>query len=377
MKIIVTGSHFTPAQAVIEELKQNPNIEISYIGRKHTREGDSSPSIESQVLPKLGVKFIPLITGRLQRSFTVYTIPSLFKIPLGFLQAFYYLVKEKPDVVLSFGGYISVPVVISAWLLSIPVILHEQTLVSSLSNQISSHFADKIAVSFPENEFAKKRKIVLTGNPIRKEILEDNKNISADFKKILEQSQKDKLPIILITGGNQGSHIINQTVSVIVEELTKIASVIHQTGDSKFKDFEKLSEQKNGLKNPQRYFVEKWIEGKNFGVLLRSVDLVVSRAGANTLLELAYFGIPTLAIPIPYLYKNEQMVNSKYFEKFGLTKILPQKDLTKESLLENIEKMLRDLNNLKEKAKKAKSLVIPDAAKRLALETILLARKSI
>src|SRR3989344_5972341 len=163
MKILITGAHFTPAVAVAEELKKTKGVEIVYVGRKTTQEGDESPSAESKVLPTLGIKFIPLIAGRLQRSFTIYTIPSFLKIPIGFLQAFFIILKEKPDVILSFGGYVAVPIVVMGWLLSVPIIVHEQTLVSGLANKISSLFADKVALSFLDKDRVNEKTIV-TGN---------------------------------------------------------------------------------------------------------------------------------------------------------------------------------------------------------------------
>lgn len=374
MKIFITGAHFTPAQAVIEELKEDPDIKIVYFGRKYTMEGNKILSVESQVLPKLGVKFVPIIAGRLQRSFTVYTIPSLFKVPIGVLQSFYLLLQDRPDVVLSFGGYVSVPVVISAWLLSIPVITHEQTLVSGLANTINSWFADKVAVSFPNHDLGKASRLVLTGNPLRREVVEPGGG-SEDIKRIVKLSEREKLPLILITGGNQGSHAINLGVLGVLEELGDVACIVHQTGDSKFNDLEALTDKQKGLKRPERYLAKKWIEGKDIGEILRNADLAVSRAGANTLLELANFGVPALVIPIPYLNKNEQMVNARYFEKSGLVRVLPQNELTPESLLVSIKKMVKDLPKLKEKTKEAKSVIVPDAAKRLVLETILLAGK--
>lgn len=363
MKILITGSHFTPAQATIKELQKWPETEIIYVGRRFTLEGDRSRSVESQVLPKMGIKFVPIITGRLQRSFTIHTIPSLFKIPVGLIQSFFIVWKEQPDVILSFGGYVAVPVVISSWLLSVPIILHEQTLISGLANSISAKFADKIAVSFAENRQFNGKKVILTGNPLREEIFASEKLINID---------KANLPLILVTGGNQGSHIINKTIRESLGVLNKIACVIHQTGDSRFRDFEKLSEEKNNLKNPERYSVVKWINGESMGAIFKKADLVISRAGINTLLELAYFGIPTLVIPLPYLYKNEQYVNAKFFEKLGLVKILPQNELNEKNLLKNIKNMLKNIHKLKEDAKNARSVVIVDAAKRLALETLLL-----
>lgn len=359
MKILITGAHFTPAVAVAEELKKNDRVQIVYLGRKSTQEGDNSPSAESKILPKLGIKFIPIITGRLQRSFTIYTIPSLLKIPIGFLQAFWIIIKEKPDVLLSFGGYVAVPSVICGWLLSIPIIVHEQTLISGLANKISSLFASKIAISFHNEKIFDKR-VILTGNPIRREILQN--------VKLSDQMSKNKRMQILITGGNQGSHVINLAVEESLSQLTKIASIIHVTGENKFGDFERLEKKENG-----RYKVKKWI-GEEWVAVLGSTDLVVSRAGINTLSELAYLGIPTLVIPLAYLYKDEQNINARYFENLGLVRILPQSKLSGSSLLATIKKMLKEIDSLKEKVRMAKIAVIPDAAKRIALETMLLAK---
>ena len=370
MKILVTGTHFTTAVAVIEELKKQTDVEIVYVGRKTTREGDSSTSVESRVLPQMGVKFIPIITGRLQRALSVYTIPSLLKIPIGVLQAFFILLREKPDVILSFGGYVAVPMVVAGWLLSIPIIIHEQTLVSGLANTICSFFADKIAISFENNNNFNKGKTILTGNPLRKEILNyDKSDLSDSYKSIFTVAQKNDLPVILITGGNQGSHAINKVAEDCLKNLLKIACVIHQTGDSKFQDYERLSERQS-----DRYIVSKFIY-QEMAYVLKNVDLSVSRAGINTLSELAYLGTPALVIPVPYLYKDEQNKNAKYFERLGLVKTLSQKSLNSKSLLENIKFMINDLDNLKNRAKNAKEIIIPDAAKRLALETLLLAKK--
>src|SRR5258708_5429670 len=259
MKVLITGAHFTPAQAVIEELQKFPEVKLIYVGRKTTREGDTTSSVESQVLPKLGVKFVPITTGRLRRVLDIWTVISLLKIPVGFIQAPFILMKESPDVIVSFGGYVGVPLVIWGWFFSIPIIVHEQTLVSGLANTISNIFATKIAVSFDKDYSFKREKIILTGNPMRKELLEGSKNIPADIKKAIQSAKSEKLPLIYITGGNQGSHTINTSVADVLEELTKKAVVIHQTGDSEFKDFESLSEKKKDLKNPDRYLVKKWV----------------------------------------------------------------------------------------------------------------------
>ncbi len=366
MKILVTGTHFTPAVAVIEELKELGEVNIVYVGRKTTMEGDKTRSIESKVLPSLRVRFIPMFAGRLQRAFTLYTIPSLLKIPIGFIQALYIILSEKPDAILSFGGYVAVPIVFWGWLWSVPIIIHEQTLVSGLANKISAMFADKICLSFTPPSPIQKENIILTGNPIRKEILKPGSKLDLRYERIFKVAKRQKLPVLLITGGNQGSHILNLAVEKILNKLTGVALVIHATGDNKFHDFERLEKLQN-----EYYLAKKWISDE-WGTILSKIDLVISRAGINTLTELAYVGKPALVIPMPYLYQDEQNKNAKFFRDLGLVKILSQDDLSAESLFREIKSMLRDLPSLTEAAKNANSAVLTGAAKRIALETLLL-----
>lgn len=367
-KILITGAHFTPAIAVIEELKKYPNTKIVYIGRKTTQEGDLTTSQEYQVLPKLGVKFISIITGRLQREFSIYTIPSLLKIPVGFLQAFYFILSEKPDVVLSFGGYVAVPLVLTAWLFSIPVIIHEQTLISGLANKVSTFFADKAALSFGQNT-SLDDKSILVGNPLRKEILSPVRMKSSEYIKIFGYSKKNNLPVILIMGGNQGSHIINKTIEESSKKLLSMAAIIHITGDNKYEDFQRITKLQN-----ERYLVKRWI-GLEIGAILQRIDLCICRAGVNTLNELALFGKPALVIPFEPLYLDEQNKNARYFQKLGLVKILSQSRLDGKSLLLDLKFMLKNLVTLTKAAKEAKKIIIKDAASRLALETMLLVKE--
>lgn len=371
MKILVTGAHFTPAVAVIGELqKMAPSAKIVYVGRKTTLEGDKAQSVESKILPALGVKFIPITTGRLRRYLDIYTIISILKIPVGFVQALFILLKEKPDVILSFGGYVSVPVVFAGWLFSIPIIIHDPSFIMGLANRICFPFADKVALSF-NNHNIKNGKIIVTGNPIREEILHPKGKIDSSYREIFQEAKKSNLPTILITGGNQGSHIINLAIEQSLAKLLKIACVIHVTGESKFGDFERLYKKRNN-----RYVVKKWIN-EEWGIILSRVDLAISRAGINSLTEFAFFKMPALVIPIPYLYGDEQYKNAHYFENLGLVKILPQSKLSAKTLMKNIKIMLNNINQLKKKAEKVQRVIIPDAAKRLALETVLLYKSGI
>jgi UDP-N-acetylglucosamine--N-acetylmuramyl-(pentapeptide) pyrophosphoryl-undecaprenol N-acetylglucosamine transferase len=362
-KIVITGGHLTPALAVIEELRKR-NWEIIFIGRKYAAEGNKTLSVESKVIPSLGIPFFPIQAGKIQRYFNRWTIPALFRLPFGFIQAFFYLRRFKPNVVLSFGGYVSAPVVFSAWLLKVPVITHEQTTVKGLATKFNSIFAEKIAVSWPNSlkEFPKK-KVVLTGNPIRKEIFKFNERIW----KILNFEKN--LPLIFVTGGNQGSHIINKTVGEIIPQLTKTANVFHQCGHlNALGDFEKLEELRNKLpsKLKSRYHVKKYLVVEEMGTILRKAELVISRAGANTLTELAWLGKPCILIPFPWLYQNEQEKNAKMLAQTGIAEILLQKDLSGEKLLHLIRKMLANISLYRKKANLAKKLVRPKANQKIA-----------
>lgn len=366
-KILVCGSHFTIAHAVIEKLIKSGDAEISYIGRRQTMEGDRSVSVESEIIPRLGVKYYSLTTGRVSRSMSVGALVSLFKIPLGFWGAFWLIQKIRPDVVLSFGGYVSVPVVVMAKLLGIKVMLHEQTLISGLANKFCGLFADKIAVSYAEGkyEFAK-NKIVFTGNPIRKSLLLGG-GVDSELKEFLGK----KGPLIYVTGGNQGAQAINNAIGEILANLCEKMRVVWQTGDSKQRNFEIAKMKVESLEDPKKVFVRKWFDAADVGEIMRSVDLVVSRAGINTLNELAFFHRRAIAIPYPSLYRDEQLVNGRYFEKLGLVKVIEQDKLKPETLLAEIGNQLK-----RGQVKKLhKDIVVVDAASQIENELMKLIRK--
>lgn len=367
MKVLITGSHFTPAQAVIEKLLQIPDIEIVYLGRKYARDDDKAASVESKILPEMGVKFIPITAGRLNRFFSLYSIIAFLKTPIGFVQSFYFLLKEKPDLIVSFGGFTGMPVIVCGWLLSVPSLIHEQSLKMGLSNWISSFFANKVATSFKETKisyFLNQEKIVVTGNPIRKELLNSSvpsKNIK-DFISSLKRRKKD---LVLITAGNQGSHFINLIVEDKLLELTKTAVIIHQTGDSKYDDYSNLEKHQS-----ENYLVHKWIKAEDLSFVLDNADLVICRGGMNTLLELAIKSVPALMIPIPV--GREQKQNAHYFKKLGLGEVLEEKQITPVVFMAKIKEMLDRKMGLKNLARTAKKEVVLDADQRLVQEILLL-----
>ncbi len=364
MKVVITGSHFTPAQAVIEELLKIPDLEIVYFGRKYARDDDKSPSIESKILPQMGVKFIPITAGRLNRFFSFYSLIALLKTPIGFIQSFYYLLKEQPDLIVSFGGFTGMPVVINGWLLSVPSLIHEQSLRMGLSNYISSFFAKSIALSFPSQKKSSDSKTIITGNPIRKEFLSPQEP-SKRVKDFIKSSNRRKKPVILITAGNQGSHFINLIVEDKLTDLTNIAAIIHQTGDSKYDDYSNLEKHTS-----ENYFVSKWIDSKDLSFILDNTDLAISRAGMNTLIELSLKSAPSLIIPIPV--GREQKNNAEYFKKLGLGEVLEEKKLTPEIMIKKIKDSLDRRIGLKQLANNAKKEIVMDAQKKLTQQILIM-----
>lgn len=360
-KIIITGGHLTPALAVIE-LMEKCEWEVIFIGRKYAFEGEKTLSAEYRITRKLGLPFISLTSGRWQRNLTRHTFFSLLKIPIGFFQSFYWLIKLHPHLILSFGGYLALPVAMAGWFLGIPVVTHEQAVNPGLANQIINFFAKKVAVSWPETlEKIKGKKIILTGNPIRKEIFAQTPNPKP-------QIPKNDLPLIYITGGSTGSHAINEVIKNILPQLLEKYNVIHQCGDSQeYKDYEKLLKIKDQLpplfKN--RYFVVKYLDFLEIGSVLKKADLVVGRSGANTITELAALGKPAILIPLPWAGQNEQFENAKILEKAGIAVILEQKNLTGETLYNNINTLSQNLEQYKKNGRKAKELVDLKAAEKI------------
>lgn len=337
MKILIIGGHLTPALSVIELLPKD--AEVIYVGRRHAMEGDKAQSLEFDTINKLGITFVELRTGRLQRNFTRHTIPSIGRIPLGMLRAIRILRKYKPHVVLSFGGYLSVPVIYAANLLRIPSVIHEQTLHAGSANKFASKYATKVCISFQSSaRFFPKDKTVLTGNPIRDEILHPSKKF--DFS--------GTEPIIYITGGNQGSHFINMLIQENLPQLLEKYRIVHQTGGSEeFRDFDKLSILRDGLNSAKKdkYLVSKYFSPDQIGSIMKAASLVVSRAGINTVSELIVLKKPGFLIPIPNTSANEQVENAMFFNKLGLGEMEEQKDLNPQIFILRINDMMDKLEN--------------------------------
>ncbi len=359
MKILITtggGGHFAASLPVIRKLK---NESLLLVLRKYAFEGEKTLSFESQIAKEENIPFATLESARLSRTLSKYTFLSLAKLPKGFLKGFFLIKSFKPDVVLSFGGFTTIPIVISSAILRIPIVIHEQTFAAGLANRIASKFAKKICISWESSKkFFPKEKTVLTGIPIDTIIANDSK---------IFENQKG-FPILSFLGGSSGSHSINVLIEPILEKLLKEFFIIHQTGETQtFNDFDRLTMYKKTLQKPlqDRYQLIKFTNSSSVNSIISRSDFVVSRSGINTVARLLYFRTPSLLIPLPFGQKNEQLKNAQFLKQQGLAEILLQQDLVPEKLLEAIQAFSANIGQYKKHEIQINQIVPVDASERI------------
>lgn len=318
----------TPALELIRQLKADKknDWQINYIGRKNNSSVDNTPSIESKIIPKIGIKFYSINCGKLDRRWLPNTIKGLPQTTTSLFESLKLIKKIKPDIIVSFGGYVSVPVIISGFIKKIPSITHEQTLTNSLTTKINSFFVDKIALSFKnqhQKEKLPKNKIVVTGNLLRQEIFNPQKNkIGNDID-------------IFITAGNQGSHTINLLIKKILPKL-KNYYIIHQTGKDDFNSFKQLTN------IYPKYKAFDYLESNDMAHVLNKTNLVISRSGANTSQEIVALNKKSILIPLKISQQNEQLLNALWVKEKNPqnTEIIEEKDIAEKNILEKINKLI-------------------------------------
>lgn len=317
-KIIMTGGgtagHVTPNLALIPKLKEN-GFEIKYIGSKD--------GIENEIITKNNIPFFGISCGKLRRYFDVKNFTDPFKIIKGIAQALIILSKEKPDVIFSKGGFVAVPVVIAASIKNIPVVAHESDMTPGLANKLSAPFCNKLCVTFRESlNFVKENKGVLTGSPIRKEILQGDKNKG---KKICDF--RDNKEILFIMGGSLGSKVINDEIRKNLNMLLKDFNIIHICGKGNMEE---------SLKNKEGYKQFEYVS-EELPDLMKAADYIISRAGANSIFEFLALKKPTLLIPLSKkASRGDQILNSKSFRKEGYALMLEEEEITEGVLYNKI-----------------------------------------
>jgi UDP-N-acetylglucosamine--N-acetylmuramyl-(pentapeptide) pyrophosphoryl-undecaprenol N-acetylglucosamine transferase len=357
MRIVITGGHPAPALAVIHELLVQKHTDIHFIGRQFAVDEGVAESYEYKQIKKLDLPFYHLQTGRLTRVWSYVAVRNFLRIFSGMYESYKLLSKIKPDVVMSFGGFIGLPVCIMARFMEIHVITHEQTISPGLANKIIGKFADQILLAFPETmKYFDVKKTRVTGNPMREEALHVVKKPFSFTK---------TKPVLYITGGSLGAHSINAHVENILERLLKKFIIIHQVGNvEEYKDFERLSQLKR-----KNYFVVAHLSTDEVGWVFKTADIVVSRGGANTTFELIYFKKPCVIIPLPWSGSNEQEQHGKLFAHSGAGEIFYQSHPSNE-LYNLIMKINADMPSYKKNFALLQKYLYPDATKNIVTEIL-------
>ena len=378
MRILITGGgtggHVAPAIAVIQELRRrDPKIVLRYVG--------SEAGIEAKMAAEAGVEFVGVATGKLRRAsnplkmLSRANLADALQVPKGIGQAMGAVRAFRPDAVLATGGYVCVPTVIAASLQKIPILTHEQTVTLGLANRIAGQYATRIALSF-ENSLngmpeALKRKAFVTGNPLREVIFSGDRASGARRFGFLPED--DDLPCVYVTGGAQGSRILNNAVKEALPELTKYARVLHQCGKADIEVLnlfrETLSE---GIK--QRWKVQAFVESDEIGDAYALCDVLVGRAGAGTVSEACALGKPAVFVPLEPASGDEQNKNARRSADAGGAVVVKQADCRAPALLAAILPLLESEERRRAMGAASRKLATPNAAGTLADAVLALAK---
>ena len=335
-----------PALAVLDELRPLWDGRVIWIG--------STRGIERQLVGLRGVAFAGIPAGKLRRYLSLRNLVDLVRIGIGLLAALFVLLREKPRVLFSKGGYVSVPPVLAARLLGIPVLTHESDLVPGLATRINSRFAEKVLVSFAESARYLpahiRPKVLHTGNPVRAEVLGG----SAREGRRLVGCEAGR-PLLLVLGGSLGSRFINRLIGQALPELTLRLFVVHQMGAANFRSSTTSSY------HPAAFF------GEELPHLFAAATLVICRSGANTVWELAALGKPSLLIPLTRAAsRGDQIENARYFEGRGAAVVLEESQASPRCLVDTVLHLIDDERTLEEMSRRASRLGSPDSARRIA-----------
>lgn len=312
----------TPNIALMPKLKEL-GYEIYYIG--------SYDGIEKKLIEQMGIPYYGISSGKLRRYFDWKNFTDPFRVLKGFGEAKKLLKKLQPDVVFSKGGFVTVPVVQAAKRCHIPTIIHESDMTPGLANKLAIPAATKVCCNFPETvKYLPEGKAVLTGSPIRQELLHGNRLAALNFCGFTSGR-----PVLLVIGGSQGSVAVNTAIRNILPDLLKTFQVIHLCGKGNLD---------TGLEHTDGYVQFEYIQ-KELADLFALADVVVSRAGANAICELLALRKPNLLIPLPAsASRGDQLLNARSFRQQGFSMVLEEESITSETLLSSILELYRDRN---------------------------------
>lgn len=321
-----TAGHVTPNIAMIPVLRE-AGYKISYIG--------SYDGIEKKLIEELDIPYYGISSGKLRRYFDVKNFTDPFRVLKGFHEAKKLLKQLKPDIVFSKGGFVTVPVVIAAKKYKVPAIIHESDMTPGLANKLCIPSAVKVCCNFPETvKNLPQEKAVLTGTPIRKELLSGDKEAGRRFCGFTS----DK-PVLMVIGGSLGAASVNKHIRSILPELLKEFQVVHLCGKDKTDE---------SLTGTEGYVQYEYIKNELADLFALS-DIVISRAGANAICEISALHKPNLLIPLSAnASRGDQILNARSFERQGFSMVLEEEEITDQKLLDSIRSLYSNRHSYEE-----------------------------
>lgn len=365
-----SGGHFYPIIAVAEAMNDLVREKHLIAPKLYYLAPDS---FDEKALFENGIVFIRIPAGKLRRYASFKNFTDFFITLVGTMSALLTLFRLYPDVVMSKGGYGSVPTVLAARILRIPVIIHESDAKPGRANLFASKFATKIAISFesaakyfPKNV---QSRIARTGIPVRKALTRIETEGARQYLGLEPQ-----IPTILILGGSQGAARINETVISSLPNLVSFANIIHQTGQAHLKNIEAIA-QVVLAKEPHaaRYHPVNYLSEMSLQRAAGVADLIVSRAGAGSIAEIALWKRPAIIIPIPESISHDQRMNAYAYAQTGAAIVIEDENLTPHLLVSEIRRILNDPGLGKRMVLGAAGFTDPDAARILAREVLAIA----
>lgn len=365
MKILFTGGgsggHFYPIIAVAEALNDMTRERKILEPKLYFAAPDP---YDKEVLLANNIIFVPTSAGKRRAYFSILNFFDIFKTMWGVMRSTLRVFFLYPDVVFAKGGYAAFPTMLAARLFRIPVVIHESDATPGKVNLWAGKFAEKIAISFPESaEFFPKDKTAYTGNPVRKSAMIPAREGGHEFLKF-----KRELPIILVLGGSQGAQAINDCIIDALPRLLQKYQVVHQTGQRNIVEVEGRARivLGNNFDLAERYKSFAYLNDVAMRMSAGAAALVISRAGAGSIFEIASWGLPSIIVPLPGAAQDHQTKNAFSFARAGATSVVEQQNLTPGLLISEIDRILGNPAISHAMGEKARSFARPDAAKLIA-----------
>lgn len=372
MRILIsgggTGGHIYPALAVARALQQRYGAELLYIG--------DAAGLETRIVPPTGIPFAPITAGKLRRYLSPGTLADLGRVPIGMAQALRHVSRFRPDAAFTSGGYVAVPAGLAARARGVPLLMHQQDVSPNLANRLLTPAATRISVSFPDSlRYFPAARTMLAGNPVRAEVLAVAHDPPAAHKPRFELDPA--LPALLVTGGSQGARHLNQIVVEALPHLLPRCSVLHVSGQLTYEETRAAAERQLAALPALRgrYVLSPYFEDEMAAALAAS-DVVLCRAGAATLAELAVVGRPSLLVPLPPGFTGSpQTVNAAMFAREGAAAVILDRDLSAARLAGTLLPLLADDARRAAMGASARLFARPDAAATLAEAVAALAQR--